>query len=131
MKNRKVEITIHDYDVWNMDGTLAMIILPMLYKIKEKKQGSPFVDDEDVPVELQSVNAKPKENTWDIDEFFHDRWTWVLSEMIWVFEQISQDGDDESAILIAGGNMEGLDKHRERKNNSLCLFGKYFQCLWT
>jgi len=40
-----------------------------------------------VPEELKSTSAPPKENTWDTDDNFHNRWEWVLNEMIWSFEQ--------------------------------------------
>ena len=39
-------VKIDEYDTWNMDGTLADIILPMLKQIKESKHGSPNVDGE-------------------------------------------------------------------------------------
>ena len=37
---RKIEVHIDDYDVWGADHTLALIIHPVLVKLKEKKQGS-------------------------------------------------------------------------------------------
>ena len=46
---RKIEVRIDKYDTWNMDNTLAHIILPMLKQLKETKHGSPLVDDEDLP----------------------------------------------------------------------------------
>jgi hypothetical protein len=33
--------------------------------IKKDKHGAPFVDDEDVPEELKSTSAPPKENEYD------------------------------------------------------------------
>jgi dCMP deaminase len=38
-ENRKEQIHIHDYDTWNMDDTLAMIIVPMLKQLKATKHG--------------------------------------------------------------------------------------------
>jgi len=95
-KKRKVKVRIDYYDTWSMDHTLSHVILPMLKQLKETKHGSPFVDDEDVPEELRSTSAPPKENEWDTDDFHHDRWDWVLGEMIWAFEQqIDDDADDQ------------------------------------
>ena len=34
-KERKVNIRIDNYDLWSMDHTLSLIILPMLKKLKE------------------------------------------------------------------------------------------------
>jgi hypothetical protein len=69
-----------------MDQTLSPIILPMLKQLKETKHGSPFVDDEDVPEELKSTSAPPKENEWDTDANHFLRWDWVMGEMIFAFE---------------------------------------------
>ena len=55
-------------------------------QLKATKHGSPFVDDEDVPDELKSTAAPPKENEWDTDENHFRRWDWVMSEMIFAFE---------------------------------------------
>ena len=96
-QQRKVKIRLDRYDTWNMDGTLALIILPMLKQLKEAKHGSPLVDDEDVPegLNLRSTEAPPKENEWDTDENLHRRWDWVMDELIWTFEQQQPDYDWE------------------------------------
>lgn len=79
-------IKIDYWDTWSMDHTLSPIILPMLKQLKEKKHGSPFVDDEDVPEHLRSTAAPPKENEWDTDENHFRRWDWAMDEMIFAFE---------------------------------------------
>ena len=79
-------IKIDYWDTWSMDHTLSPIILPMLRQLKEVKHGSPLVDDEDVPDELKSTAAAPKENDWDTDSNHFKRWDWVMSEMIFAFE---------------------------------------------
>ena len=90
-ENRKVDIRIDDWDVWGADHTLALIIHPVLAKLKEVKQGSPCVDDEDVPELLRASSAPAKENEWDTDDNHHSRWEYVLDEMIWAFEQHTYD----------------------------------------
>jgi hypothetical protein len=95
-KKRKVKVVIHDYDTWNMDTTLAYIILPMLIQLKDKQHGAPFVDDSDVLEHLKSTSAPPKENEWDTDEFHFHRWEWVMDELIWTFTQIHADNDWEN-----------------------------------
>ena len=94
-KKRKIEVRIDKYDTWNMDGTLAYIILPMLKQLQATKHGSPYVDDADVPENLRSTSAEPKENEWDTDSNHHLRWEWILDEMIWAFEQHHPDNDWE------------------------------------
>lgn len=95
-RQRKVKIRIDKYDTWGMDYTLALIILPMLKQLQSTKQGAPFVDDEDVPEELKSTSAPPKENEWDVDGNHFKRWDWVLNEMIFAFEcKLNDNWDDE------------------------------------
>ena len=79
-------VRIDPWDTWSMDHTLATIVLPMLRQLQATKHGSPNVDDEDVPENLRSTAAPPKENEWDIDNNHHARWDWVLAEMIFAFE---------------------------------------------
>jgi len=152
--DRKVKIKIHKYDTWSMDSTLAMIVLPMLKQLKATKHGSAGVDDEDVPEELRSTSAPPKENDWDIDEKWHARWEWVMEQMIWSFEQMQPDCDWESKFHTGvidykfvktddGMNemvrsekdtshfdREGYIAFSERISLGLKLFGKYYRGLW-
>jgi hypothetical protein len=62
--------------------------------LKEHKHGSPFVKNEDVPEHLRSTQEPGPDNNWT-DETVHDRWTWVLDEMIWAFEQDLVDWEDQ------------------------------------
>lgn len=103
---RKIKVHIDNYDVWSLDHTLAMIIAPALKKLKEIKHGSPGVDDDDVPEELKSTSAPPKENEWDTDENWFARWEYVLNEMIWAFEQHADPYDGEDPYIH---NVEQLD----------------------
>lgn len=153
-KNRKVEVRIDDWDTWSADHTLAIIIYPLLKKLAKKKQGAPRVDDDDVPSELRSVNAKPKKNEYDTDEFWFKRWDWVLGEMIWTFKQLSRSEEKNFWIvepvfdwdnpvkkdrntstinkLVEGEYDEAAAAEYElRIKNGLRLFGKYYRGLWT
>jgi hypothetical protein len=150
-------VKIDRYDTWNMDSTLAPIILPMLVQLQQTKHGSPFVDDEDVPEHfgLRSTQAPPKADEWDVDGNHHLRWDWVLDEMIWAFEQLQPDCDWERLYetghcdfvweKVAGSdvsemkhgpnhtleiNLEGRKLHEERIQRGTTLFGKYYRALW-
>lgn len=143
---QKIRVRIDNYDTWSMDHTLAHIILPMLQQLQATKHGSPWVDDEDVPEELRSTNAPPKENDYDTDDFHHLRWNWVLDEMIWSFEQKVRDDwegdyykyeDDPTnteglglGFKLVWEDREGRKKHQERMSNGFKLFGKYYEALW-
>jgi len=137
-RKRKINVQIHDYDVWGVDQTLAFIIVPVLEKLREKKNGSPSVDPEDAPFE-------------DI----HDRWDWVLDEMIWAFEQHRKGNwedqyyhnDDQLEITFENSELvvnrqrdlskpayhvdtDGIAKHNARMDNGRRLFAKYYNGLW-
>jgi hypothetical protein len=133
-------VKIDYYDTWNMDSTLAIIILPMLKQLKETKHGSQIVDLEDVPEELRCNNHEE----WDQQKCFdfynehevkegdrdvHARWNWVMDEMIWAFEQICDD-DNDAQFYKNGFDVEGYQKHHDRINNGTRLFGKYYRGLW-
>jgi hypothetical protein len=156
-KKRKIKIHVDGYDVWSADHTLAMIIAPVLKKLKEQKHGSPHVDDRDVPAHLRSSEAPPltdeEKNTGHTDTLWEQRWEWVLDEMIWAFEQHSTDwesqyysGDTDLVTekvegtaysqLVAGPNhtfkvdRKGTQAHAKRMANGRRLFAKYYLSLW-
>jgi hypothetical protein len=90
--DRKIDyVKIDKWDTWSMDHTLSYIILPMLKQLKDTKHGAPFVDDEDVPEELKSTSAPPKQNEYDTDDNHFKRWDYVLDEMIFAFEHKVDD----------------------------------------
>jgi hypothetical protein len=125
-KERKIRVHIDGYDVWSMDYTLALIIAPMLRKLKEDKQGAPFVDDEDVPEELKSTNCPPKENEWDTDDNFFKRWDYILDEMIFSFESYDKSPLDDEKY-----DRDSMKKLEDRIKNGLRLFAKYYGNLWN
>ena len=153
-EKRRVKVKIHYYDSWSAYNTLGYIILPVLKQLAETKHGSPFVDDEDVPEELKSTSAPPKKDDYDIDDNHHKRWEWVLGEMIWAFEQINIDWEEQYWKVkpeidfteypedkgkgfvpvrwkVEGDiDWDGRKKHQDRITNGFKLFGKYYQCLW-
>ena len=139
-------VKIDRWDTWSMDYTLSFIVVPMLKQLKETKHGAPFVDDEDVPEELKSTSAPPKENEYDTDENHFKRWDWALNEMIWAFEQnIDTNSEDKffdheewdptekdfnTSLHKIKIDQVGLKAHQDRKANGFRLFGKYYQGLW-
>lgn len=149
---QKVNVRIDYWDTWSADHTLAYIITPILKKLKDGKQGAPWVDDEDVPEELRSTSSPPKENEYDLDDNHFKRWDWVLDEMIWAFEQKtrydgwegdyyeyehfdpikeSEDFGEKIGIRLKWEDREGREAHQKRMNNGFRLFGKYYESLWN
>lgn len=155
-RHRNIKVRIDNYDVWSMDHTLAMIIAPMLRKLRDNKMGAPFTDDADVPDNLKSTAAPAKENEWDTDDNHFARWDYILDEMIFAFES-AVNGDDWEQQFHKGKidfnfepaddnpealkmvhtdkhthefDREGYNAYRDRMQNGFRLFGKYYSNLW-
>ena len=125
-EDQVVEVQIDPWDTWSMDYTLAPIILPMLKQLKATKHGSPEVDDNDVPEELRSTSAPPKEKDWDIDDNWHKRWDWAIDEMIYAFDCKANKDD----VFMRFNDRAEQEKEQERISNGFRLFGKYYENLW-
>lgn len=144
-RKRKVKIHVDNYDVWSADNTLAMIIHPVLVKLKKNKCGSPHVDNEDVP---EALHAPAGADPYQTDIHWQARWDYVLDEMIWAFEQHANPDWEElfysgksdlnwdDGTLKKGPNdtfkmdMDGRELHMDRMENGRHLFAKYYFGLW-
>jgi len=117
-KNGETEvIQIHDYDTWSMDHTLARIIHPMLIKFKGDLQSYPTtLDQNDIPGWLQLEEDLSEEAE---SKMYERQWFWVLNEMIYAFNLVSNCEDNYPPL-----------EENERMQNGLELFGKYFTHLW-
>ena len=151
-------VKIDRYDTWSMDHTLADIILPMLKQLDAEKHGAPHVDDEDVPMELQSW-VSPAKDEYDTDGHHFARWDYVLNEMIFAFEckvddtwqeKFSSGEHDMKSVPCAwdengkptlynfekGPNdtykcdYKGMQEVQKRITNGFRLFGRYYENLW-
>ena len=151
-------VKIDRYDTWSMDHTLADIILPMLKQLNTEKHGAPHVDDEDVPMELQSW-VSPAKDEYDTDGHHFARWDYVLNEMIFAFEckvddtwqeKFSSGEHDMKSVPCAwdengkptlynfekGPNdtykcdYKGMQEVQKRITNGFRLFGRYYENLW-
>lgn len=148
-KKKRVELVhINNYDVWSMDHTLALIIHPMLLKLKTQKHGYGFIDNKDVPKELRSTATGARagiKNKWDWDNYAEARYSWMMDELIWTFEQLCNDDNESQFFDHTESEKEkdfnksmqklkvdrvGLELHQKRIENGLRLFGKYFRTLW-
>lgn len=112
---RQVDVQIDDYDVWNVDHTLALIIYPLLQELRQSKGGIPNIDDGDAPSDLDLIA----------------RWDHVLDSMIWSFSQLLDGCCTNQYYQDGTCDIDGLRLHEQRVQKGLTLFGKYFQALWT
>jgi hypothetical protein len=130
-------VKIDRWDTWSMDTTLAQIILPMLKQLKATKHGVPG----------QFVHHVDKRTGKEISYGRAEReWNKTLDKMIWSFEQILDENNDEQ--FWSGEHAEGLapwddgwmgtrklnttalKKHEDKIQEGFELFGKYYRNLW-
>jgi len=124
------EIIIHSWDTWNMDYTLAKIVLPMLKQLKATKHGSPNVDNEDVPINLRAPeeDVLKYKTLGETDPDFFKRWDWVMDEMIYAFD--CKVNKEEVYVRFDIKDRIAMEKEQERISNGFRLFGKYYESLW-
>lgn len=155
LKSRSVSVKLHDYDTWSAFSTMSYIILPMLKQLKDQKCGTPWTKHSDGPWYYR-FTPHDEYHYDDEGSYNHERWEWIMDEMIWAFEQLVNDDwedrytlipaeidwsdhpedDGETAIPLrwkvqGSYDMEGLKSHQNKINRGLILFGTYFQNLWT
>jgi hypothetical protein len=159
-QERKVKVHIDAYDVWNMDSTLALVVVPMIEKLKECQHGTPFIDAEDLPKHLA---FEPKDYREDLfgyteeednlsDKLREDQWNWILDEMIFAFKSKDDEWEEQfysgesdlefkemengfSELVSGYGHTlkidwDGRKAYQERITNGFRLFGKYYEGLW-
>lgn len=133
-KNRKIKVKVHKYDSWNADTTLAYVILPVLKQLKETKHGSPRVSPDDVPPKLrptlEEIVAYNTNGT--TDDKFHERWEFVLNEMIWAFEQLIDEDAEEQFYDRKTKQFKQPEwkEYNDRIDYGCRMFGKYYRNLW-
>lgn len=149
--DRRINIHLDDYDTWNMDYTLALIIVPMLKQLRDTGHGAPGDIIEFQQTSNQAQDSFPfygeeDDMAWSAG---HQRWLKMLDEMIWAFEQVIEPQDnifwkpkdkelpldtvlDEEDILVnpRSFDRDGFEQYNKRIENGLTLFGKYYRGLW-
>lgn len=145
---RRVKVVVEDHDTWNLDVTLAYIILPLLKDFRENTFGAPVIANEDVPhlpkqhppghesVQMDLFNSDEQHDLFT--QQYMVRWYWVLDEMIWAFEQVNTDWEEQyfrknysPVVEHLDFDIEGYERHRERMQNGFRLFGTYYHNLWN
>lgn len=142
---QRIDVKIDPWDTWNMDHTLAHIILPMLIQLKNNKHGVPgeFADVGGSNHDFQESFEFYQESHDAAFEKMCERWDEVMDKMIWSFSQLVDDRYPElyhhGAYDV--GNLgeesesrwydsKGHDLHQKRIQEGLDLFAKYYLALW-
>jgi len=127
---QKCKVHIDPWDTWSMDHTLAPIILPMLVQLKATKHGAPRVDFKDVPRHLWPTKEQEQhyDRTGNVDDYWFDRWDWVLREMIYAFD--CKANKDDVLMRFDSKDKSAMEEEQNRISNGFRLFGKYYESLW-
>ena len=104
-------VKIDKFDTWNMDHTLALIVIPMLKQLRDDRMSSCEVFESDLPDELKSAEIT-------------DQWNYILNEMLYAFETHI----DES--IFDHSTREEILAINTRIQRGFTLFGKYYTHLW-
>lgn len=147
MRQRKVVIHIDEYDAWNANQTMAMIIVPILIKLKNNHHGFPARIYSDYNISEEDDDATEK-----ADQI----WVDILYKMIWAFQQ-QMDDDWQSKYILSYGEYhfekmeskpgeeelhemkwdkepvvdhDGIKLHQKKIDEGLQLFAKYYDNLW-
>lgn len=129
-QKRKVFIKIDDYDVYNLDYTLSLIIEPSLKKLLDDEWLSFKADNEDLPKELQISDDEYKlisftylENDPRLPEIYNrleQQPKYIINKMIYAFNILNSTESDKIK-----------EDYKKEIDEGLRLFGKYFRNLWT
>jgi len=116
--NEEPKIEIHDYDMWNLDITVAILILPLLKKFREdcSNHGTPSIFFKEH--ELAYSEARSAAQVEQINRKANLEWQRVIDEMIWAFDKVLE-GDIYS------------DEDTARIKQGLHLFAEHLHSLWT
>jgi hypothetical protein len=98
---RKIKVHIDNFDCWNLDDTLALIIHPALVRFKETCVSTP------------SYLTRPQ-------------WTKALDHMIETFRRMSDDDYSEFS-----GTPAQIRKNVKFIDKGLLLFATHFRSLWN
>jgi hypothetical protein len=105
---REHSIQIDPWDTWNMDVTLAEIILPMLKQWRKSAAGNPHVVSEWVPTLPENLQDASNAEKWD----------WVYGEILFAFETIVNGVHTVPFETLA------------RVQQGCTLFGMFFMDFW-
>lgn len=112
-QKREIKVTIHPWDTWSLDHTLAHIIGPALKQFRREKSGVPQKIYEHLGVEMSE--------DWGEEQFqkLLIEWHKIIDEMIFAFDTIAMDEVYDDEIT------------EKRVQQGLEYFGKFYQCLWN
>ena len=141
-------VKVDSFDTWNLDTTLAPIILAGLIEFKKHKGGLPmefgYIGGEDYEDQKHFDFYKTNQ---ELSDKASQQWDITLDKMIFAFEHIVDRDDweqkfcsgefDRSIAIGQEGwkgtytcDYEGINRVNAQIQEGLELFGKYYRHLW-
>ena len=128
------EITIDDFDIWNVDYTVARIVHPLLLKYRENMHGYPELWEDGM---ITSHNYDRQLHFDFIDEevereYLLNKWKGIVDKMCRAFGMIvhKEDWEDTWVGLSFHEHKIEESKFYETVDEALALFGKHYHSLW-
>lgn len=100
---KKCEVILDKEDTWNMDFTVATIVAPLIKQLRETTHSYAAIDKEDVPQELHQTYGTQGEHT---EKYSVQAYEWVLNEIEWAMNEISNENKNEPPYHTKTGTME-------------------------
>lgn len=104
-EKRHIDIHVDPYDAWNADHTLALIIVPVLKELKKGLHGC--------PIDFCTL-AEDGYTVLDSDEACA-RWELAIDKMIWAFQQVVDDNEDDFWIQKGEWDFEDAVSEEDRE----------------
>ena len=126
-KERKIDIRVDDYDLWNADNTMALFIVAILTKFKDHINGIPCGLLTDEYMEISSSIEFHEE---DEDGPLHKKLDGIYDECLKNYKNII----DEIIFSFTSSEDYSIDLDKEmqaRKENGRKLFIEHFDSFWN
>lgn len=136
-KKRKISVKLDDYDVWDVGETLAEVIVPLLKKLKQVKDGIPNVQDDDLPEDIRTKYPVEPNDYFHADytpihmERIAAKWEYAIDAMIFAFDSYRTNWEDQFHMNGLLYDKDGYDAYEKKILNGRILFAKYYDNLWS
>ena len=128
------KVRIDDWDTWNCDITVSIILYPLIKRYREKmcERGSfPIIDmNEDVP-EFLKIDGEEEE---EANKRQMEQWLWILDEVTWALDKHNRFDEMIEDVFEGINNPDETEdkigKEIDRMDNGMRLFGKYLKHMW-
>jgi len=145
--DRKVKVRVSSQDIYSVDSTLALVILPVLEKFRSNASfSSPNIDPDDVKdkpdnsaltdweyvLDKMILSFSSKTCEWE-EDFYSDEF--LHSEGLFDGLKSELDSDGKKFYYLSSLNKhidyDGMNKKQIEITQGFLLFGKYYESLWT